>query len=252
MKRLIELTANSELASLRLPATRGLFLYVMQNEHGIVKIGHSENPERRMVEVQKAARCKVSLIATFPDAGHFEEWVHIQMADFAIGFEWFEGTQKSKNALVLLLGIDLQWAYPFSGGAQAWMERLMDSGAERYWRKREREVIRRVKGAVIGEGIFRNDGNGSASLDGYIAPHVGFRDPVFKDTCNGESVILARFGDSEKMTLVPTYTRSMDAALRLWLPDPYRSIPAYARPVECCFYGLCDRLGFDPERLSAY
>ena len=252
MKRLIELTASSELISLRRPSTRGLFLYVMQNEHGIVKIGRSDNPERRTLEVQKAARCKVSLIATFPDAGHFEEWLHIQMDAFAIGFEWFEGTQQSRDALASLLGIDLQWVYPSSGNAQAWTERLMDSGAERYWRKRERDVMRRLKGAVIGEGIFRNEGNGSDSLDSYIAPHVGFRDPVCRDTRNGQPANLARFGDSEKMTLIPAYTRSMDAALSLWLPDPYRTIPTYARPIECCFHGLCERLGFDPERLSVY
>jgi hypothetical protein len=252
MKRLIELTANSELGSLRHPATQGLFLYVMQNEHGLIKVGRSENPERRVIEVQKAARCKVSLIAAYPGSGHFEEWIHVRMENYAIGFEWFDGTQKSKDALASLFDIHLPWAYALGAGAQDWIERLLDKGAERYWRKRERDAIRRIKGAVIGKGIFRNDGNGSEILDSYIAPHVGFRDPVSCGTPSGESGIYARFWDSEELIPVPAYTRSMEAALSLWLPDPDRQIQSFERPIECCFFGLCDRLGFDPERLSVY
>lgn len=253
MKRLIELTANADLSSLRNPATRGLFLYVMQNEHGFIKIGRSDDPRRRLMEVQKSARCPVALIATFPEAGHFEEWVHIQMADHHIGFEWFEGTREAMDVLAALLGLELTWAYAFEGtSAHAWTKRLLDSGTERYWRKRERDVIRRIKGAVTGNGIFRAHVDGSAHLDGYIAPHVGFRDPVVQDIRDGRPVLLARLGPSEKMTIVPAYTRSMEAALSLWLPNRGRPIQSFERAVECCFIGLCDRLGFNPERLSVY
>ena len=111
MKRLIELTANADLSSLRNPATRGLFLYIMQNEHGLIKIGRSDDPQRRVVEAQKSARCPVTLIATFPEAGHFEEWVHIQMADHRIGLDWFEGTREARDVLAALLGLELTWAY---------------------------------------------------------------------------------------------------------------------------------------------
>jgi len=253
MKRLIELTASAALPSLHNPATSCLFLYVMQNEHGLIKIGRSDDPHRRVSEVQKSARCSVALIATFPGAGHFEEWMHIQMADHLIGYEWFEGTREARDALAALLGHELTWVYELTAqSARAWTERLLDSGAERYWRKRERDVIRRIKGAVTGNGTYRAHVDGSLDLDGYIAPHVGFREPLLEEDRDGKPVLLARFGDSEKMTDVPAYTRSMAAALSLWLPNPDRPIQSFERPVECCFFGLCDRLGFDPERLSAY
>lgn len=254
MKRLIELTTNAGLFSLRNPATQGLFLYVMQNAHGLIKIGRSDNPQRRVLEVQKAARCAVALIVSFPEAGHFEEWIHLEMAGHRIVLEWFEGTAVARAALAALLGVEMAWVYQLDeAGALAWTERQLDSGAERYWRRRERDVMRRIKGAVTGTGICRAYVNGSVYLDGYIAPHVGFVDPVCHDTRNGRPVLLAQHGDNAEMTEVPAYTRSMEAAQSLWLPDPdCRVRPDFTRPVECCFHALCDRLGFDPERLSVY
>lgn len=80
IKRLVKLISNADLFSLRNPATRHLSLYVMQNAHGLIKIGRSDNPQRRLTEIQQDARCAVALIATFPDVGHFKEWVHLQMA----------------------------------------------------------------------------------------------------------------------------------------------------------------------------
>lgn len=47
MKRLVELARGIELSSLRNDRTRESTLYVMQNAHGLIKIGRSDNPEQR-------------------------------------------------------------------------------------------------------------------------------------------------------------------------------------------------------------
>ena len=248
MRRLTELSANDDLLSLRNPATQSLFLYVMQNVHGLIKVGRSDNPQRRLLEVRKAARCAVALIAAFPDSGHFEEWVHLQLADHRVALEWFGGAPQTKAALSALLGVELRWVYALDvTGAETWTERMLDSNAQRYWRRREREMLCRLKGAATGTGTFGAYRDGSVSLEADIAPHVGFRDPV----CVTADTVLGNFGDSDRMTTVPAYTRSMEAAESLWLPDSdLRVRPAFDRPVECCFLALCDRLVFDPERLT--
>ena len=79
MKRLIELSRHADLPSLRNDETRTMALYVMQNMHGLIKIGRSADPIQRQQQLRKQARCAVDLVATFPNAGHFEEWVRVQL-----------------------------------------------------------------------------------------------------------------------------------------------------------------------------
>jgi hypothetical protein len=180
--------------------------------------------------------------------------VHLQMAPHHAEQEWFFGTERMRSELGALLGMNFLWPYDHQPEACAtWIERLQDVATDRYWRRRERDVLRRIKGAVTGAGIFAAHAQGSVDLDGYVAPHVGYRDPVCQSSRHGVDVILARRDDSQDLSEVPAYTRSLDAASSLWLPESMPRAPqGDTRAVAVCFAALCDRLSIDSERLKPY
>lgn len=251
MNRLIELTRDSDLSSLRNDETRTMTLYVMQNMHGLIKIGRSANPVQRRQQVRQQAQCAVDLVATFPNAGHFEEWVHAQLETHRVALEWFNGDEPARLAVEDLFGVQMQWPYALHADhAVAWTARLLDAGSDRYWRRRERQVIKYLKSAVIGEGVYALYGNGYYQLDADIGLVMGYP-CVCIGSHKGETIVTGRREGDRVETEVPRYTRSMDAAMTLWLPDvPEAERGTYSRPVECCLAALCDRWGFDAERLG--
>lgn len=251
MKRVIELSRNADLPSLRNDETRTMALYVMQNMHGLIKIGRSADPIQRQRQLRKQARCAVDLVATFPNAGHFEEWVHVQLDAHRAALEWFKGDDAARLAIEDLFGAPLEWPYAHhADDAAAWIERLLDAGADRYWRRRERQVIKYLKSAVVGEGVYALYGDGYYQLDADIGLMMGYP-AVCIGSSKGETIVTGRREGDRVETEVPRYSRSMEAAMTLWLPDvPEPERGAYARPVECCLAALCDRWGFDAERLG--
>jgi hypothetical protein len=60
------------------PTTAEQTLYVMQCEHGPIKLGRSVDPERRRAALEREHKCKVALVALFPATGHEEERVLIR------------------------------------------------------------------------------------------------------------------------------------------------------------------------------
>ncbi len=251
MERLIELSRDSDLSSLRNDETRTMTLYVMQNMHGLIKIGRSANPIQRRKQLRQQARCAVELVATFPNAGHFEEWVHAQLETHRAALEWFNGDDVARFAIDDLFGAQLPWLYTFhADDAAAWIERLLDTADGRYWRRRERHAVRSLKSAASGEGIYAMHGAGHYELDAEIALGLGY--PCVGICSHKRETIVTVPNDGESMgSEIPHYSRSIEAAMTLWLPDvPEAERGTYTRPVECCLAALCDRWGFDLERVE--
>ncbi|CAB3803905.1 hypothetical protein LMG28138_05424 [Pararobbsia alpina] len=63
------------------------YLYVMQNEHGLIKVGRSIDPARRRLVLQSQCGCNIALVASLHQRGPDEEWVHSLLADFCVGYE---------------------------------------------------------------------------------------------------------------------------------------------------------------------
>ncbi len=47
------------------PSIEDQHLYIMQNEHGFIKVGRSENPEKRRRSLEIHERCKISIVGIF-------------------------------------------------------------------------------------------------------------------------------------------------------------------------------------------
>jgi hypothetical protein len=76
------------------PSARAPDLYIFANSliPGMVKIGRSNDVERRRVELQRSHPFRLITIATFPGAGHLEAKVHLALHAHLVdgpGREWF-------------------------------------------------------------------------------------------------------------------------------------------------------------------
>ncbi|MGX0609044.1 GIY-YIG nuclease family protein [Ralstonia pickettii] len=248
---LFELAQTADLPSLLNEETRAMSLYVMQNMHGLIKIGRSANPAQRQKQLRVVGQCAISLVAVFPSAGHFEELAHSQLGKHRVAFEWFCGDRLARRAVEDLFSEEFVWPFEYQqDAATAWIERQLDTGVDRYWRRRERRVIKLLKSAAFGIGVCAQYGEGHYQLDADIGLMVGYP-TVCIDSRQGETIVTGLRGGDRKRSEVPRYTRSIDDAQTLWLPDvgiELRTI--HRRPVDCCLAALCDRWGFAVERLE--
>ncbi|MBA9869743.1 GIY-YIG nuclease family protein [Ralstonia pickettii] len=226
-------------------------LYVMQNMHGLIKIGRSGNPAQRQQQLRVVGQCAISLVAVFPGAGHFEELAHSQLRKHRVAFEWFRGDRLARRAVEDLFGEQFVWPFEYQqDAATAWIERQLDAGVDRYWRRRERRVIKLLKSAALGIGVCAQYGDGHYQLDADIGLLQGYP-TVCIDSRKGETIVTGQRDGDRKRSEVPRYTRSMDDAQTLWLPDVVVEHQAtYRRPVDCCLAALCDRWALDVERLA--
>jgi len=230
-----------DLPSLNNESTRALSLYVIQNQFGAIKIGRSAQPEDRAAQVAQLFRCQVKMVAVFPQNGHKEEWCHVHLAKQSLGSEWFDGQDSTRVRISELLKAPLAWPYALDvAGLERWLSRVTDEAVDRYWRKRERLVIRRLLGA--GQGMSRV----REYLDGDIAVLVGYTDLC---TAEVESGIIARKDERGPMVPVPAFTRNLAAAKLLWPDDAPQAEPTTQNPLHYCLEALCVAWRFDPSRL---
>lgn len=120
-----------------------MHLYVMQNEHGLLKIGRSVRVEQRRAALEKTEDCRIAIVFVVEDEGLNEEWLHLEMDDHRVIGEWFEGSEEAKAHLLRTL----EWTEPvqrphaFARGeaAEGWLARLE---AKRAGRALNRELGR--------------------------------------------------------------------------------------------------------------
>ena len=234
-------TEADNLRSLARDSTRALSLYVIQNEHGAIKIGRSGDPEERKTQIAQLFRCKVRLVAVFPDAGNKEEWCHRQLFEHALGSEWFAGHDVARARISELLASTFEWPYTESPATlEQWLARISDDATDRYWRKLERTAIRQLMGAVQGGHRLR------PYLDSDIAFAMGHTNLMQ----NNEGLTGSVDGQGPRI-LLPAYTQSLEAARHLWpANDTSSPEPTTTDPLEFCLLALCERWGFDPHKLT--
>jgi hypothetical protein len=252
VKRLAKLASKAQdLRSLSNETMCQHSLYVMQNVHGLIKIGRSVRPGMRLRQLEQQTRCSIEIIATFSESGHLEELVHLELKRHHIAHEWFCGSEPSRKAIERLFEIKANWPFAYDPLAvQTWISQLLDQSADTYWRRQERNVIKALKSALTGEGQYATHSNGSLHLDTMIGRPMGYLDCAYT-SLNGETAVVGvRDGDTVE-TEVPHYTRSCEAATTLWLPDVLPEIRSrYSKPLEVCMAALCDRWALDAERLK--
>lgn len=244
----ILLDSDSDLFSLRNEDTRSLTLYVMQNAYGLIKIGRSKNPEIRRCQIEQSTHCEVVLINTAPQCGHLEEWIHRQLEEYRVCGEWFNGSQELHLAVERLFRMKFEWPYKYNQlDAENWLDAMKFRMMDTYWRNRQRKLIRNLKAAILGIGLFEDFKNGSVLLDGRIAILVGYENWQ----CNADGIYKCTFEDDDELIDVPPFTQSMNAANLLWPPLPegiQRKL--VTTPMDCCLAALCERWYFNEEKLK--
>lgn len=86
-------------------------LYVMQATDGRIKIGRSQNPDRRLLALQSAAGIKLHLIAVFEGRGDEELAVHAALKEHRGVGEWFSASKASREAVRALLGPSVKFRF---------------------------------------------------------------------------------------------------------------------------------------------
>ncbi len=96
---LFELARDTDLPSVFNEETRAMALYIMQNMHGLIKIGRSANPVQRQRQLRSEGQCAVDIVATFPASGHLEELAHTHLERHRVALEWFRGDPVARRVI---------------------------------------------------------------------------------------------------------------------------------------------------------
>jgi len=236
---------SASLSSLTNERTRSLHLYVMQNEHGAIKLGRSSNPESRRKQLQYQVRCKISLVATFEQSGHMEEWLHFQLKEFRIEQEWFTGTDGARVAMERLLHSTLAWPFKHSATAESeWLRILAAVQGAHYWQKRERRTLCNLTAARDGFGRFKGMDGGHSMLDARLSTLLGYAQPCVEH----DGTVRGFCEETQTWMPVPSYTRDITAAESLWDTGALRR--TVTTPIDCCLAALCDLWGFAEDKLT--
>lgn len=191
-------------------------LYLMQNQHGLIKIGRSLNVEQRRQSLQTSERCSIQIVGIFSKFGDFEEAIHLRLNDFRVLGEWFLGTPEARAAISEGLGLpDIFWPIAYDpAAAEEWITHMEAVRVVRYLKK---SIYREI-------GLLR-----SATEPSWVY------DNAIYFICRAAEA--GKLSASDARPEVPKYTAEVEAALTIW--------PADRRPdswensaIACCIAGL--------------
>ena len=208
----------------------------MQNEHGLIKIGHSVDPEQRRRVLEIEERCKIALVFTLPEKGSREQAVHLKVKDYGLVGEWFEGTEEARASILKAVkrGLSLNWPYELDEvAAEVWLDEFTERRVTRYESRRIDECFRRVRrnatgwlaDADIWEILMLLEGN-------FVGIIVGEE--------NGQTVLDGLVSDSDASIRIPEYSVELEAAMSLWL-EGNRPLSWEGTALECCLAALKQR-----------
>ena len=80
------------------------FVYVVSGEGGLLKIGWSSNPERRLKELQVASPHSLKFLKTWPGSMEEEKALHRLLMDHRVHGEWFSRSPLLDRILGLYKG----------------------------------------------------------------------------------------------------------------------------------------------------
>lgn len=222
-------------------------LYLMQNEHGLIKIGHSKNPEKRRRALEQTEHCRIALVMVLQAKGPREEAIHRRLERFRIEGEWFEGHGDSRLAVekVVNCGVPLEWPFILQGeAADAWLAALFERRDQRYRRAELQRFLRRERGLEPGR-----------LTDAKIwqlcwLSETGEHPVVQVSGENGETVVLGWRSEAEANVFIPSYSLGIDAAMTLW-PADMRPATFDGCAMDCCVTALQLRHSRMPRPMRA-
>lgn len=213
-------------------------LYVMQNEHGLIKVGRSVNPERRRRDLERSEQCRIALVHVLAAQGEREERVHLKLRRHLIEGEWFKGSSASRNAIAKELGLepDLAWPFLFDRvAAAAWLERFYSWRDDRAVDRLFGRLMTRIKACADHEWIA------NADIWHLLCVSDTGEQPIVSVQGQGEGVVLEGWQRGAKAPVrVPTYTSDLAACIELW-PEDVRPTTWDGPPLECALAALAER-----------
>lgn len=213
-------------------------IYVMQNEHGLIKIGRSIDPEKRRRVLETAYACGIRIVVVLRHQGDREEAIHMALAEHHIAGEWFEGHDLARANIQALLDVEMRWPFALDQeAADDWLTGFFD---RRDWRSIEKEYQRFFASSMlkasppfwgIDSRIWRLH---QVSQTGqWVVTHVGR---------NGSDVVLtSRCPQTKRIVAVPRYSLDLEASMALW-PDDARPASWDGEPLACAVAALRVRL----------
>lgn len=216
------------------PATQ--HLYILQNEFGCFKIGRSVEVERRRLQLQSTERCRIAVVDVYLECGDMEEGLHIDLADFRLAGEWFEGTDEARAALHELIGDDEQpfsWPFAFDpDGAADWLDHLYDV---RDAAAISRELYRQI--GILKQATEPSWVHDSGIFSAKYRAETGRR--CFQDVRRKRTKVVCQWRDLEtnEKGIVPDYTKDIQTALLVW-PEDIRPETWVGSSIECCIAAL--------------
>lgn len=236
-------------------------LYVMQTEHGLIKIGRAENVEIRKRRIEDDYGCHMVVVSVFPGRGNEEGRIHDRLIAhrLAVGHsrEWYSGNDAARAAIGEQLSPDLPIIWPIQlseRAAQEWIEEFSIAQLGNFHQAYRRKIIGSLKGVRAGLPALRRYRWGTALLDGLIWQFLN-------DERRHCTILVSRDGDRAFLYVgrnkrdVPRFTADVDAAMTLWptpdIAEDWSSVSAYPwHPIECCIAALGFRWSIDPDRIK--
>lgn len=71
-------------------ASQSWVYFIANHEDGTVKIGYSDDPQRRLSDLQMGNHSRLEILATVPGGQDVEQMLHERFADSRIDGEWFD------------------------------------------------------------------------------------------------------------------------------------------------------------------
>ena len=87
----ITYTNSKEVVAWKIPNVNVGYVYLIQADNGLTKIGNSENPEERLSQLQQNSPCQLNLYYCqfVKNSKHLEKFLHVKFASKRVRGEWF-------------------------------------------------------------------------------------------------------------------------------------------------------------------
>jgi hypothetical protein len=209
-------------------------IYVMQNEHGCIKIGRSLDPWQRRMNLRQSEHCDLEVVAAFEGGGEHEEAIHLALGSYRLEGEWFDGSDPARAEIAAIFAPHvLEWQFSHNPAAAAnWLDHLRVVRAANYIRKaitREIGILRAAteQGWVYDRGVF---------WCRYLA-ETGTKPILLTAKEGGETVNVWLNPEAGSRVVLPRYTASPELALFAW-PDDVRPGAWDGTAFDCCIAAL--------------
>ena len=210
-------------------------LYVMQNEHGLIKIGRSVNPQKRRRTLQAIEHCKIELVITLVGKGGREEKIHRKLKKYHIEGEWFDGGNDARAAICRALNQTraIDWPFKFDEiASDTWLDQFFEWREQRLNDKTFENLFRRVRAAA----------QPGWSVDSDIWHLLGLSEigelMLIEVNGNGVEVVLKGICPCGKViSQIPEYSSDLNAAMKLWQNDA-RPAAWNGTALDCCIAAL--------------